>query len=57
VSARVWTRDWLSIEELRDVITEWIVRYNEERTHQALGWQTPFHRRCLNLGEPLERAA
>ena len=57
MSARVWTRDWLSIEELRDVITEWIVRYNEERTHQALGWQTPFHRRCLNLGEPLERAA
>ena len=53
----LWTRDWESIEELRQAISEWVVRYNEERPHQSLGWQTPHERRCLNLGEPLERAA
>jgi putative transposase len=53
----LWTRDWESIEELRVAITEWVVRYNEERPHQALGWRTPAEQRALNLNQPLDRAA
>jgi putative transposase len=53
----LWTRDWGSIEELRVAITEWVVRYNEERPHQALGWRTPAEQRAFNLNQPLERAA
>jgi putative transposase len=53
----LWTRDWESIEELRVAITEWVVRYNEQRPHQALGWRTPAEQRALNLNRPLERAA
>ena len=53
----LWTRDWESIEELRSSIAEWVVRYNEERPHQALGWRTPAEQRALNLNQPLTRAA
>lgn len=53
----LWTRDWESIEELRIAIEEWVVRYNEERPHQALGWRTPAEQRALNLNQPLGRAA
>jgi putative transposase len=53
----LWTRDWESIEELGVAITEWVVRYNQERPHQALGWRTPAEQRALNLNQPLERAA
>lgn len=53
----LWTRDWESIEELRVAIAEWVVRYNEERPHQALGWRTPVEQRACNLNEPLGRAA
>ena len=53
----LWTRDWESIEELRQAIAEWVVRYNEERPHQALGWRTPAEPRALNLNQPLDRAA
>ena len=53
----LWTRDWESIEELRQAIAEWVVRYNEERPHQAVGWRTPDEQRALNLNQPLERAA
>jgi putative transposase len=53
----LWTRDWESIEELREAIAAWVLRYNGERPHQSLGWQTPDERRAINLGEPLERAA
>ncbi len=49
----LWTRDWESIEELRPAITEWGVRYNEERPHQSLGWQTPHER----LGKRSGRSA
>ncbi len=53
----LWTRDWESIEDLRVAIAEWVVRYNEERPHQALGWRTPVEQRAYNLNEPLGHAA
>jgi putative transposase len=53
----LWTRDWESIEELRTAIAEWVVRYNEERPHQSLGWHTPAEQRSLNLNQPIQRAA
>jgi len=51
------TRDWESLEELREAIAEWVVRYNTERPHQSLGWRTPAQPRALHLNTPLERAA
>jgi putative transposase len=53
----LWTRDWESIEELREAIAQWAVRYNTERPHQSLGWRTPAEQRAFNLNTPLERAA
>ena len=45
-----WTRDWESIEELREAVREWLRSYNYERPHQALGWMTPAEKREENLG-------
>ena len=46
----IWTRDWLSIEELRQAIQAWLKKYNHERPHQALDYETPAERRAHNLG-------
>jgi putative transposase len=53
----LWTRDWESIAELEQAISEWVDRYNPQRPHQALGWRTPAQQRAINLNAPLERAA
>lgn len=53
----IWTRDWESIDELREAIEAWVKKYNTERPHQALGWLTPAEKRALNLGRPLVVAA
>jgi len=53
----VWTRDWASLEELREEIAKWIDVYNFSRPHQALNWQTPAERRAANLGGCQARAA
>ena len=45
----IWTRDWDSIEELRNAIQAWMQAYNSERPHQALAWATPLERRAQNL--------
>jgi putative transposase len=45
----LWTRDWESLEELRDAVYGWIPSYNEKRPHQALGWMTPAEKRAHNL--------
>ena len=45
----IWTRDWESIEELRNAIQAWLQAYNSERPHQALAWAAPLERRAQNL--------
>lgn len=34
-----------SLRQARQVITEWLVGYNTERPHQALGFMTPVEYR------------
>lgn len=46
----VWLRDWNSAAELREALAAWMVRYNTERPHQALGWLTPAEYRAQRLG-------
>jgi putative transposase len=53
----VWLRDWDSADELREALLAWQVRYNTQRPHQALGWQTPAERRAEKLGLDVEVAA
>jgi putative transposase len=53
----VWTRDWESLEELREAVTEWLQVYNHVRPHQALDWMTPAEKRAENLGVELKTAA
>jgi putative transposase len=53
----VWTRDWESLEELREAVTEWLYVYNHVRPHQALDWMTPAEKRAENLGVELKTAA
>jgi putative transposase len=52
----IWTRDWESLEELREAVREWLHSYNYERPHQALDWMTPAEKREENLGRA-QRAA
>lgn len=47
----VWLRDWDSADELRAALEAWLVRYNERRPHQALGWATPAEYRARRLAE------
>jgi len=46
----LWTRDWESLDELRQAVREWLRSYNHERPHQALDWKTPAEKRDENLG-------
>jgi len=53
----IWTRDWTSIEELREAVEQWLHVYNDIRPHQALDWMTPAEKRAANLGIELNQAA
>lgn len=53
----IWTRDWTSIEELREAVEQWLHVYNDMRPHQALDWMTPAEKRAENLGIELNQAA
>ena len=46
----LWTRDWESLDELREAVRDWLHSYNYERPHQALDWKTPAEKREENLG-------
>lgn len=46
----VWLRDWESLDELRVALEAWLVRYNTQRPHQALGWLTPAEYRAQRFG-------
>jgi putative transposase len=52
----LWLQDWRDTDHLRAALEAWRHRYNAERPHQALDWQTPDERRAERLGVP-ERAA
>jgi transposase InsO family protein len=53
----VWLRDWNDIEELRTAIEAWVRRYNEQRSHQALGCKTPTEYRAEHLSPISKEAA
>lgn len=53
----LWLRDWESADEVRAAVAAWVRRYNEERPHQSLAWQTPAQRRAERLGRPVMRLA
>ncbi len=46
----IWLRDWESADQLREALQAWMRRYNTQRPHQALAWQTPTERRAEKLG-------
>lgn len=48
----IWLRDWDSADEVRAAVEAWVVRYNEQRPHQALGYATPAEHRAKKLGMP-----
>lgn len=51
----IWLRDWRSRAELEAALTTWRQKYNDERPHQSLRWQTPSEVRHQHLR--LERLA
>jgi transposase InsO family protein len=46
----IWLRDWDTVDELREAIAAWVIRYNEQRPHQALDYMTPSEYRAARLG-------
>ena len=53
----VWLRDWDTVEQLREAVAAWVVRYNERRPHQALDYKTPSEYRAEHLATPIRLAA
>jgi len=53
----IWLRDWDTAEQLREAVAAWVIRYNEHRPHQALGYKTPSEYRAEHLATPLRLAA
>ena len=53
----IWTRDWQSLDELREAVEQWLRISNEVRPHEALGWMTPAEKRADNLGIEVNLAA
>ena len=33
----IWLRDWDTVEQVREAVAAWVIRYNERRPHQARG--------------------
>jgi transposase InsO family protein len=53
----IWLRDWDTVEQLREAVAAWVIRYNERRPHQALDYKTPSEYRAEHLATPLRLAA
>lgn len=53
----IWTRDFETIEELREAVAAWMQKYNHVRPHQALNWRTPTEERAAKLSGRLATAA
>jgi putative transposase len=45
----IWLRDWRSRAELDAALMMWWQKYNDERPHQSLRWQTPSEVRHQHL--------
>jgi transposase InsO family protein len=54
---RISLTDWRDIDELVAALERWARTFNEDRPHQALGWQTPAERRAGLFGPSERRAA
>lgn len=37
----VWPREWLTVDQLRVAVDWWIIQYNTDYPHSAIGYQTP----------------
>jgi putative transposase len=37
----VWLREWSSVEELARAVSEFVISFNENYLHSALGYKTP----------------
>jgi putative transposase len=53
----IWLRDWNTAAELREALSEWLVKYDTRRAHQSLGWLTPSEYRAAQLSKPVAQAA
>ena len=53
----IWTRDWASIDELREAVKQRLHLYHHVRPHEALGWMTPTEKRAESLGVEFNQAA
>jgi len=53
----IWLRDWDTVEQVREAVAAWVIRYNERRPHQALDYMTPSEYRAERLGTPARLAA
>jgi transposase InsO family protein len=53
----IWLQDWEDAAQVRAAVEAWQVRYNTQRPHQALDWQTPEEYRRAHLQPPLSFAA
>ena len=42
----VWLYNFKTFKEAKETITTWIDFYNNQRPHQALGYQSPAERRA-----------
>ncbi len=50
----IWLRDWDLADEVRAAVEAWVVRYNEQRPHQAwvrLYRDEPRRERCRSLDQ------
>ena len=47
----IWLRDWDTVEQVREAVAAWLVRYNERRPHQALNYKTTSEYRAEHLGD------
>jgi putative transposase len=47
----IWLEDFEDLASLQAALTAWQRSFNEQRPHQALGWQAPSERRAANLGD------
>lgn len=53
----IWLRDWSTADELREALSDWLVKYHTRRAHQSLDWMTPSEYRAAHLSKTARQAA
>jgi putative transposase len=38
----IWQNEWLDLAEVQHAVADWVLFYNKQRPHSALGYQTPL---------------